>query len=343
MRIWIALGLALLPFGSAMAASYTEELKEELNSDSTAESSARTKSSKTPFLDRVRNQIDQDNLDLSSDEREQREGSVIESVQAEPRRQSPLKNTQGYTQRLKAELQKEDQRRARSAIESVKSGKDELKAVKKGPITRAGSFVIGPQLTHSVSIPGEKSNDDFRSFYTELLIPDLGISYDFQLFRNRWLGSLSFGADITTAIFKGAGNFSDTNLTNELTDKPFPQESAINFSFVIIPVIATATYRLNWAHEVLQPFISAGYGATFYQENRDDGVGSRYGYSPTVKMAAGLNFSMDWIFDRNSWSLYEDFKIQRFYLSLVYSRWSSQAGRVDFSSDGYLAGMSYEF
>ncbi len=325
------------------SASYTEELKQELQEEATPRA---VEGETLSYTQRQKEKLLKEDAKLSDEERAELTGSVIESVRSDEEASSTVKSrrdSRGYTQREKERLQAMEDTRKKSAIESFKSGKDELKPRKKGEISRAGGFLIGPSLTHTVDVSGGKTNADFESLYTEVVIPDLGFSYEFEIFRNRWLGSLALGGEVTGAIFKGAGQFSNTSLVNEITDEPFSSASKVDFQFLILPAVATVTYRLNWGEEVFQPFIGVGYGATFYQESRDDTASNHYGYSPVSKFTAGLNVSMDWLFDQSSWGLYEEFKIQKFYLSLAYSQWTTLSGTVDFSTNGYLAGMSYEF
>jgi hypothetical protein len=76
---------------------------------------------------------------------------------------------------------------------------------------------------------------------------------------------------------------------------------------------------------------------------RNDNVSGFRGNSRGLLVSAGAAISLDWVSSRDSWNLYSNNGFKRFYLTVDYTRLSTFSGDVDFSINGIIAGLTFEY
>jgi hypothetical protein len=216
-----------------------------------------------------------------------------------------------------------------SAIQDYKEGK-QLQARMEGEVRHAGGLRFGASLTQDIT--GGRRN--FQDVYNSLTLPGVGAWYEYQPFRNDWLGNLGLVASVNASLNRGRGVFE--------TDIGFGTQARTKLSFITLPVMVGASYRFSLLR-FIRPYVMAGPTAVGYFELRDDDRDTQWGYSRAVTLSGGVDILLDWIDRRSMWERYETGGIKHTWLTVDYTRISTFSGDVDFSLAGLNLGLTFEF
>ena len=119
-------------------------------------------------------------------------------------------------------------------------------------------------------------------------------------------------------------------------------QSITGFGFFQVPWIINATYRFNLLR-ILRPYITAGPGAIFYTETRNDTKGDKRGYSAVYAGSLGTSILMDFLDSGTSRDSYLSNGIQHTYLFLEYLYLNTFKSTVTFKRAGIYSGFLFEF
>jgi hypothetical protein len=108
-----------------------------------------------------------------------------------------------------------------------------------------------------------------------------------------------------------------------------------------IPVTVGAVYRFNLLR-LLRPYLKVGASLVGYLEDRSDDLGVLRGNSRGVTSGAGVAFPLDWLDSGGSWSMYDTFRVNRYFLTVDYQRLDTFSGALDFSVSGLSIGLLFE-
>lgn len=247
---------------------------------------------------------------------------------------------ESYIQKLKSRLQPQVERE--SAIQAVQEGRSELAPKKNGGIRNAVGLRLGAaSLAQSITAQGSNAARAFQEIYKESWVPDLTLFFEFQPFRDEWLGAVGLVVSSGVAVYRGTGLFQYT-LLNPVTGQAFASESRTAFTFYTIPLFVGANYRFSLAR-ILRPYVQAGPSAFGYVETRSDNTSTLYGVSWGGIVSGGVNLLLDWISPGSAWSLYELASVKHYYLTVDYSQVITLSGPVRFSSSEISVGFTYEY
>lgn len=210
---------------------------------------------------------------------------------------------------------------------------DSKKAVLERPdIESAIGFKIG--VSPGMTVTNSTGTIGFDALYGTNWQPELMLHYERQLFHSEFLGSFGLGFDTGLSYSTGYGllsfNFNSSSV------------SQTRFTFLQIPLLLNATYRFNLLR-FLRPYVSAGAGAVFYSEIREDDAGDKRGYSFAFTGSGGLALALDFFDSKTALDGWLSRGIQHTYLVAEYFYLSSfnRAG-VSFGRSGVYAGFLFE-
>ena len=305
----------------------------------------------TPFIDQVKKEMSEkkgtpEPTDANPDpyiqsvknklKAEPEEGSFIDKVKKEDPTYFGKKDDTGYSDKIKAEIGPGD---SKSAIQAVAEGHSELHAKKEGEAHAA----FGIQVTDLINPDFTASNgaQPFSTIYPGFT-PDVSVTYNRRILRF-WSGELAFNASFGGTYDHGSGLFQFPLKNYNLSGNPdFPIQSATGFQFFTIPISVGLDYRMTGLKYV-QPYISVAPTLIPYFETRNDGLATHYGDSRSVTSSVGLWIQLNWLSKAADWSMYNDYGIQSFYLTVLYQNVTTLSGGVDFSFNGGTVGLAFEY
>ena len=330
MRRWAAwAGLtAGLAFGGVTVAAdvstpFIDQMKKEMPPSQNVEPS---ESNPQPFIDQLKGKIGP----------KKEEGSFIDKVKGE----NPgyfKKNPDGsYSDRIKAEIGPGEQG---GAIAAVNEGRSELHARKLGEAHAAfglqETFLINPNFTAS------NGAQPFSSVYPGFT-PDFAVTYNYRLWRF-WSGEIAFTAAAGATYNHGFGiyQYPLTNWNVNPTTS-FGSTSQVGFQFISVPVQAGFNYRMTGT-KYIQPYVAIEPALIPSIEVRSDTGDTHYTDSRSLVSTAGVWFQLDWISKGAEWSLYNDYGIQHYYLTVLYQNVVTLSGGVNFAFSGATLGFAFEY
>ncbi len=335
--------MALIPLALLMLFGATPALAPALADD------------QQPYIDQIRKELKEDEKTEPAQPSEESSEPYIDSLK---KKMKPRSSSEGYTEKLKKELEAEEPakkkdaesfierqkeklgpKKEEGAIEDFKKGK-KLHPVEVGKIHHAAGFSITLDPLHR-TITSPNGHQNFGTLYGTGLRPDIGVFYEFQPFHSRWLGNFGIIGSAEFAYFQGTGVF-QYQLTNPVTNTPFPAQSQTQFSFFYFPVSLGLDYRINFLR-ILRPFAAAQATDVGYVETRNDGGATHFGDSRGVLFTAGVSLFLDWIDPRGAWNLYAEQSIHHYYLTAEVTQLSTFSGDVNFNVSNFMVGFTFEF
>jgi len=225
------------------------------------------------------------------------------------------------------------------AIQAVREGKSEVKAVKEAKSGNAFGIKVWTTGTRDVTAPSSVFYRSYDSLYGHNYTPDFRFFYEDQLLQSEWFISLGWFAELGFGYKRAYGSFEFAPIKPGGTT--FSQESLIRFTFITVPVAAGAVARFNLARWV-RPQVKVAPVVVGYFEDRSDSQGVKRGNSRGLLTEAGVAFQIDWLDSRGSWSMYEMFGVKQHFLTVDYQRLDTTQGDVDFSFHGLSLGLLFE-
>ncbi len=298
-----------------------------------------------PYVDRIKKQIGDEKVSTSESY------SEIEKKKLETENPTPANANESYIGRIKKTLPPDESEEAakdyskkektklpsetdrESPIKVVKDGRDDkLGFGDKPSIKNAASLKLGLSTGMNVSVAN--ATHSFEEIYGSGYQPEMILHYERQLFHSENFGSFGIGGDFGIAYSGGKGLFqfgySGSNV------------SQTGFGFFQVPVVLTGTYRFNLLR-ILRPYASAGGGAIFYNETREDSVSDKKGYSFVYQTSLGASLLLDFLDTKTSRDSYLADGIQHTYFFLEYLYLNSLKSSVMFKRAGLYAGFTFEF
>lgn len=315
---------------------YIDSLKEEMKSQESDES----------YTERARKKLKAKSDNGSEDD----SGSYTERLKQElserdskGRKEPAGDGAEGYLERERNRLGGENKER-KSAIAAVKDGTSTLEMKRGGPIRHAMGFKMGAAASRSINVASGGGDRSFEDMYGNSWVPDISGFYEFQPFRSEIFGNIGFLVGGGISYNAAPGTFEKQNLPKpwSTTGEDFGEESRTRFRFMTVPVYMGASYRFHLLR-YLRPYVQVAPAAIGYMETRTDGKKAHRGYSTGMHMAGGINILLDFFSKRETWDLYDSWRIKHYYLTLDYSRLSSFSGSVEFDVASYSAGLTFEF
>lgn len=323
-RVW-AEGRSVSPFIDAVK----QDLEKEEIPDA-----ARTVDRPQPFIDAEKNKL--------PPEEDSFENYTERLRSAQPQEKIPGEGFEGYTDREKARLGGTST--PGGAIGAVQRGDSDLKRKYEGRIHHAFSLKVGASATRSYSVIAAKSSGySFEQIYGNSWVPDVMLSYEYQLFHNEYAGSLGIVLNGGVTYHNAKGKFA-VPLTNPAPSAAaFPLESRTKFQFFTIPVGLGANYRFN-LFRFIRPYGQVVPTLIGFSESRNDNKASaNTSVSRAIVFSGGVNFFLTPIFRDASWSLYESGGVKNYFLTVDFSRLTTIGGDVTLKSSILSAGLTYEF
>jgi|GEM_PF-2682088 len=303
-----------------------------------------------PYIDRLKKQLNEEDQRNGNDFPE----SNVGYTEQEKRKLNPTPTPAGvqpYIDRLKKSLPAEDssegysekqkellppEKDQESPIEAVKSGHDHPPGMPEAkPIENAFSFKLG--ISPNIDVGDANGYHSFSEVYGSSWQPDLIFHFEHQFVHSENFGSLAASIDLGVSYAAANG----------LMDQPFPSSSSnyrsiTNFTFLQIPVILGAYYRLNLAR-VIRPYVGAGIGSMFYTEIRDDDRKDLRGYSFVYTTSVGASLLLDFLDRATARDSFFSIGIQHTYFFLEYLYLNTFQTDVMFQRSGPYAGFLFEF
>jgi len=303
-----------------------------------------------PYIDRIKKQLEEQDQRNGNDFPE----SNVGYTEQEKRKLGPtptpsgvepyidrIKKTlpaeegsEGYSEKQKALLPPEKEKE--SPIEAVKSGHDHPPGMPEAkPIENAFSFKLG--ISPNIQVDDASGYHSFSDVYGSSWQPDLIFHFEHQFVHSENFGSLAASIDLGVSYAAADG----------LMDQPFPSGSSnyrsiTNFTFLQIPVILGAYYRLNVAR-IIRPYVGAGIGSMFYTEIRDDDRDDLRGYSFVYTTSVGASLLLDFLDRATARDSFFSIGIQHTYFFLEYLYLNTFQTDVMFQRSGPYAGFLFEF
>ncbi len=301
-----------------------------------------------PYIDRLKKELPPEKNAPTSNESysEQERKKLLENQPL-----SPSAN-ESYIDRLKKKLAEEEKTEAsangysekeknklpatvdrESPITVVKEGRDHKLGRGEMPdIKNAAGFKFG--ISPGMQVTVANSVHTFKDVYGSGFQPELMFHYERQLFHSENFGSFGLGTDFGLAYSGGQGllQFGFNGSSQSIT----------GFGFFQVPWIINATYRFNLLR-ILRPYITAGPGAIFYTETRNDTKGDKRGYSAVYAGSLGTSILMDFLDSGTSRDSYLSNGIQHTYLFLEYLYLNTFKSTVTFKRAGIYSGFLFEF
>jgi hypothetical protein len=241
----------------------------------------------------------------------------------------PEESSEGYSEKERAKIG-DDPWLSRPL--EVNSGKSVRKVMERPDIESAIGFKIG--VSPGMTVTNSSGTIGFDALYGTSWQPELLLHYERQLFHSEFLGSFGVGFDTGLSYSTGYGLLSFNFNGNSV--------SQTRFSFLQIPLIASATYRFNLLR-VIRPYVSAGAGTVFYTEVREDEAGDKRGYSFVFSGSGGLALALDFFDSKTALDGWLSRGIQHTYLIAEYFYLSSfNRTGVSFGRSGIYAGFLFE-
>jgi hypothetical protein len=214
----------------------------------------------------------------------------------------------------------------------LKTVKSEKKTIERPDIESAIGFKIG--VSPGMTVTNSTGTIGFDALYGTSWQPELLLHYERQLFHSEFIGSFGVGFDTGLSYSSGYGLLSFNFNGNSV--------SQTRFTFLQIPLLVNATYRFNLLR-VLRPYVSAGAGAIFYTEVREDDAGDKRGYSFAFTGSGGLALTLDFFDSKTALDSWLSRGIQHTYLVAEYFYLSSfNRTGVSFGRSGIYAGFLFE-
>jgi hypothetical protein len=227
------------------------------------------------------------------------------------------------------------------AIQAVKDGTSDLKALKEGEIHHAAGFRLSAASSRTVTGGGGSASGDFYTYYERGWVPELSFFYEYQPIHSEIFGNIGLIAGAGFTYQKGTGVFR-IPVTNPFTGTTFGTTSRTTLRFITLPVSLGVNYRLNLLH-YLRPYVQASAVVVGYTELRSDGREDLRGRSTGFQFSGGANILLDSLFKKASWNLYESYTVKHYYLTVDYTKLATVAGDIDFDASTMSVGFTYEF
>lgn len=259
---------------------------------------------------------------------------------------APPSRSGTYSQRIRSGLSEEESVEGYSEKErqkigddpwlsgplELKSAKSEKKIIERPDIESAVGFKIG--VSPGMTVTNSTGTIGFDALYGTSWQPELLLHYERQLFHSEFLGSFGVGFDTGLSYSTGYGLLSFNFNGNSV--------SQTRFTFLQVPLLANATYRFNLLR-FLRPYVSAGAGAIFFTEVREDDAGDKRGYSFAFTGSGGLALALDFFDSKTALDGWLSRGIQHTYLVAEYFYLSSfNRTGVSFGRSGIYAGFLFE-
>ncbi len=307
--------------------------------------------SDTPYLDSVRER-------MKKEGEKEGQGAPAEGYteyirETSPTRPRPGQLEESYTEREKRRLEEEDKVKRgelpASAIQAVREGNSELHPVRPGEISHAWGLRYGVSLDRNIVGDADTQLQPFSSIY-QSYAPDIELYWEYQPWHSEWWGNIGIYASLGVSFFKGDGVYK-FQLTNPVTNQPFPPTSTTKFGFFELPLSLGLDYRFN-LFRVLRPFVIAAPMLIGYTETRSDGIGggckppilgANCGVSTALFVSGGVALLLDWITPGSMDSLYQTFGVKHYYLTAEYMRVQPISTSVSFAISGVTLGLTYEY
>ncbi|MBU6153286.1 MAG: hypothetical protein KGP28_03185 [Bdellovibrionales bacterium] len=307
-----------------------------------AEAADTTKKPVQPYIDRVKGWLEKEGS-AKSEPQESYTGQMKKKLGEKPEPKGispyidrvksglePVPSGEGYTNLERANLPPvEDQE---SVIERVQAGIDKMRDPKRPPIKEAFGFMLG--VSPGLEVVNTEGSRTFTQIYGGGWVPEFTLHYERQFFHSENFGSFGLGIDSGASIASGFGQlrfpFNGTTV------------SQTRFTFVQIPLMASAYYRFNLMR-VLRPYAGGSVGPILFSEFRKDNVSDKRGYSFAYVTHLGASLLLDF-FDRSTArESYLSLGVQHSYLFVEYLYQSSfnQSGVV-IGRSGIYSGFLFE-
>lgn len=298
--------------------SYIDRVKKNLP----AEGQAATTES---YLDREKKKL-LEGQEVSADANE----SYIDRLKKKlPEDQKVEVSAEGYSEKERSKLPAISDRE--SPITLVKEGRDRKLDFGEVPdISNAIGFKLG--VTPGMEVTGGAHS--LSEVYGTGFKPELMLHYERQLFHSENFGSFGIGTDFGIAYSGGKGllEFGFNNSFQSIT----------GFSFIQIPVTINAIYRFNLLR-ILRPYVSAGAGAIFYTETREDDKADKRGYTAVYNGSVGASILMDFLDSGTHRDSFLSNGFQHTYLFIEYLYLNSFKSNLMFKRAGIYSGFLFEF
>jgi len=333
-KAWLALlALAWLPTQAKSAqveTPYIDELRQELGEMESAPQGS--------YIESIKKKLDE-----TPEGEAPGTSSYINELKAEdPEKYAPaIEAPKSYTEEVRGQLEKKEES---GAIQAVLEGRSELELKREGDIHNAFGFRYGTVLTRNITVGGATAAQDFDTMYGSNYAPDVTLFYEYQPFHSEWLGNIGVLGMLGGAFYNGNGRFQvrlENPLTADATDF-FSEQSNTRFQLYAFPFTLGLNYRFN-LFRVLRPFVMAGGTAIGLMELRNDGMGTKFGYSMSATFGGGVSLLLDWFSRASSWDLYSSFGIKHYYLTVDYQQMLPLLGDVRYAVSGVMAGFTFEF
>ncbi len=218
---------------------------------------------------------------------------------------------------------------AKKGLYRITSKGEYLYRTNKSEQHRAGSLRFGALYLDKFANPAS-TNVTFESIYGGEATPALFFDYEWQLFRGYGKGGWKVGTGFMMA--SGNGRFADGTIAQE------------SFDFVVFPNSVSGIYRFQyWDRQFLVPFVEAGLDYFAFAEIRDDNKPPKFGATPGLHAAAGLNISLTAFGKRTANQIDSEYGVNDIYLTIEGRVIHGLHSSMDISTEVIDAGFTAEF